>query len=365
MIRRIALLVFALALPVLAQEPAAAPAPAPAKKLTVLVKPAPPFSFQENGQWKGYSIDLWRRVAQESHFDFDFKAVTTVPEVIDTLKKREADVGVGALSITSQRQEVVDFSQGFYKSGLRALVKPRGQSSFWEALKPVFTSGVLGAFGVLFGVLVANAHLLWWLERRKNTEAFPEGYVAGVWEALWWSICTIMTGGCENKTPIGVPGRLLAIVWMVGCIGLTSFITANLSANLTTDKLTSDIKSIADLSSQPSGSAGTVKGSSAAGYLERQRITATLFDDITAACDALVAGKIKAVVYDEPLLRYYTSQHESDHLELVGDPRERQNYGFALQDGSPYRKEINRVLSKLSEEGLDDELDKKWFAPSE
>jgi ABC-type amino acid transport substrate-binding protein len=347
-----------LALPALAQDAA------PAKKLTVLVKPAPPFAFQEGGEWRGYSIDLWRRVAQEAHYDFEFKPAATIPEVIEAVKQRQADVGVGALSITSERQAVIDFSQGFYKSGLRMLVQPRSEGSFWSALRPIFSRSVLGVIGLLFAALLVNAHLLWGLERRRNPESFPDGYPHGMWEALWWSVCTIITGGCENKSPVGVPGRLLAIVWMLGCIGLTSFITANLSANLTTDRLTSDLKSISDLSAQPSGSAATVKGSAAASYLERLHLTPTLFDDVTAACDALTAGKVRAVVYDEPLLRYYVSSHDTAKLQLVGEPRERQNYGFALQDGSPHRKEINLVLLKLSEEGFDDELDKKWFAPA-
>ena len=356
-------LILALALTATAVAQEAAPAQ-PGKKLQVLVKPAAPFAFEESGEWRGYAVDLWRRVAQEARYEYDLKSDATVPEVIDALSEHTADVGVGALSITSERQQLIDFSQGFYKSGLRVLVQSHGQTSFWSALKPVFSGGVLGVFGLLFAALLVNAHLLWWLERRRNPESFPDGYPHGMWEALWWSICTIITGGCENKAPVGVPGRLLAIVWMLGCIALTSFITANLSANLTTDKLTSDIKSIADLATLPAGAAATVRGSATASFLERMRISATLFDDVNAACDALVAGRVRAVVYDEPLLRYYVSTHEAAKLHLAGEPRERQSYGFGLQDGSPYRKEINRILSKLSEEGFDEELDKKWFAPS-
>ena len=41
-------------------------APAPAtKKLTVVVKPAKPFVFERGGATIGYSVELWRRVAQE------------------------------------------------------------------------------------------------------------------------------------------------------------------------------------------------------------------------------------------------------------------------------------------------------------
>ena len=48
-------------------------------------------------------------------------------------------------------------------------------------------------------MLLLNSHIIWFLERKKNAESFPEGYVAGIWEAVWWSICTIITGGCETR----------------------------------------------------------------------------------------------------------------------------------------------------------------------
>jgi hypothetical protein len=44
--------------------PPAQEAPARAKKLTVFIKPAKPFVFEKNGA-PGFSIDLWKRVAEE------------------------------------------------------------------------------------------------------------------------------------------------------------------------------------------------------------------------------------------------------------------------------------------------------------
>jgi ABC-type amino acid transport substrate-binding protein len=46
---------------------------------------------------------------------------------------------------------------------------------------------------------------------------------------------------------------------------------------------------------------------------------------------------------------------------LVGDPFDLQDYGFALQLGSPLRKELNAALLKLQVSGWTDELEDKWF----
>src|SRR5258708_23286207 len=103
-------LVFSLPPLLSAQEPAA-----PAKKLTVLIKPAKPFVFDKSGAPAGFSIDLWKRVAEETRLDFEFKQVGTVPQLIDELKANQADVGGVALSITAEREAIVDFSHPFYK----------------------------------------------------------------------------------------------------------------------------------------------------------------------------------------------------------------------------------------------------------
>ncbi len=352
-------LLFAAA-PLVAQEPAATPAPASAgaRKLTVLVKPARPFAFEQSGTWTGYSIDLWKRIAVEAGFSFELQKKETVPEVIEAIQNEQADVGVGALSITGDREAVIDFTHKFYDSGLQILARQQGHSSAFSAFRKVI-GDVLTVIGVLLLALLVNAHILWLLERRRNPESFPESYVAGVWEAVWWSVCTLITGGCENKAPVGVWGRLFAIVWMLAGIGLVAFVTARMASVMTYDTLTSDIRSLADLRGQ---TVGTIGGSAAELYLREQQMSVRGFGDIDSAGRALEAGEVKALVYDQPILRYYITEHPSAKLELVGDVFEDQSYGFALQQGSPLREEINRIIPRLTAQGYFRELDQRWFA---
>jgi ABC-type amino acid transport substrate-binding protein len=76
---------------------------------------------------------------------------------------------------------------------------------------------------------------------------------------------------------------------------------------------------------------------------------------------ALKSGKVKAVVYDAPMLQYAVNQANDDKLQMVGPVFDRQNYAFALQDGSPLRERINRALLAITERGAGTELRKKWF----
>ena len=356
------LLAFALSSFLSAQEtstPAVAAPAAPAGKLRVIVKPAEPFSFEKNGQISGYSVDLWRRVAQEADLDFELKMLQTVPEMLTALQKGEGDVGVGAISITQEREKVLDFSHAFFESGLQILSKGQGDSSAFAAFGSLFSGDVFKVIGLFALAVLVVSTILWIVERKNNSESFPAGYKSGIWEATWWCISTIISGGCENKAPIGVAGRLVAIVWMLGGIGLTSYITATLASAMTVNTLTSDIKSIADLKGQE---VGTVSGSSTENYLKKMGVNVKGFTALNDAIDTLAKGGLKAVIYDSPMLRYYLSTHPESSLQLSGDIFDRQNYGFALPINSPYRKRINEALLKLQLEGYRDELDKKWFA---
>lgn len=333
-----------------AQDPGTA-----SKKLTVLIKPARPFVFDKGGEPAGYSIDLWRRVAEESHLAFDFKQVTAVPEIIGSLKANQADVGVGALSVTAEREKVVDFSHPFFKSGLQILVNATAQKSAFRAF---LNLDVLKILGILLVAIIINAHILWLSERRKNPESFPENYAEGILNSLWWSVCILITLGCENIAPTRTVGRLLGVIWMLAGVALYSYVTATLTSTMTVNTLQSDIRTLNDLQGQE---VGTVSGSSSVDALKSNNITAHGYPDIDAACRALVAGEIKAVVYDAPLLKYYLSTNSSNKLQLVGDLFEKQDYAFVLPEKSDLRKEINGALLKLTEEGFLDELDKRWF----
>ncbi|PZR73720.1 MAG: hypothetical protein DLM73_10205 [Chthoniobacterales bacterium] len=188
------------------------------QKIRVVTKPVPPFSFTDNGRQVGFSIDLWEAVAKEAGFQFEMRNVETVPQMLDVLKKKEADVAIAAISITAERHGFMDFSQPYYDSGLQILVATNAARSGNVAsnlTRQFFNWSSFKVIGLVFLVMFLVSHFVWWFERRKNAEMYPEAYAPGVWESFWWTISMLCTGGCEAKGPMGVPARLVAILWMV------------------------------------------------------------------------------------------------------------------------------------------------------
>jgi ABC-type amino acid transport substrate-binding protein len=292
-----------------------------------------PFVIEKNGRLTGYSIELWERVVREARLPFDpdkdYKIVENVAQMLDEIRAGRADAGVAAVSITSEREKTIDFSYPFKESGLQILTKDQPTSSFRKTVAKVFKGDIVWLLIGLFVVLLLNSHIIWFLERKRNAESFPEGYVAGLWEAVWWSICTIITGGCENKAPLGVAGRLTAIVWMLAGAALFTYITATITSAMTVDTLNSDVQSVADLKARK-WSVGTLAGSTAQAFLERQGLTVKTFSDVESAGAALADDKVKAVIYDAPMLLYYAKNNPDKQLGVVGELFEKQSYGIAV-----------------------------------
>ena len=347
----------------LAQDPTPVPAAA-GKNLIVVTKPVTPFVIEKNGHLTGYSIEMWERVVREARLPFDpdtgYKVVETVPQMLEELSAGRADAGVAAVSITSDREQTIDFSYPFKESGLQILTKNEAGSSFGKIVGGLVKGDILWLLGGLLFVLLLNSHIIWFLERKKNAESFPEGYVAGLWEAIWWSLCTIITGGCENKAPLGVAGRLTAIVWMLAGAAMFTYITATITSAMTVDTLNSDIKSLSDLKTRKAPVA-TIAGSTAQAFLDRQGLAVQGFPDLAAASAALEKDKVKAIVYDAPMLQYFAKNNADKGVGVVGELFEKQSYGIGVPQGSPYRKQITRAILALREQGFFEELENKYF----
>src|ERR1700731_5359861 len=143
------------------------------QKFPVVTNLLEPFSFTQNAKLAGFSIDLWEAVAKEAGFQSDIRQVETVPQMLDTLKAREADVAIAAISITAERHAFMDFSQPYYDSGLQILVATNAQrsGSLTANLARQFLNwNTIKVVGLVLLVMFVISHLVWWFERRRNPE---------------------------------------------------------------------------------------------------------------------------------------------------------------------------------------------------
>jgi polar amino acid transport system substrate-binding protein len=338
-----------------------ATAQAPGTKLRVVTRNLEPFSFEKDGRRVGFAAELWDQLARETGNEYEIQVVNSAQEIIDAVQNKSADVGVGAISVTSKREEVIDFSQPFYESGLQVLVAGGGGSfadNIVQMIQNLFSLELIGMFLLLLVTMFIISHIVWRYEHKVNSDQWPEDYKAGIWESFWWTLSTLLVGGADNKGPVGVGGRIVAIVWMLLSIVLVSLLTASFTTTLTINTLKGDINGPGDL---PGRKVATVKGSTTESWLTTQGATAVPFDDVAKCITALRDGQVQAVVYDAPVLQYESAKLNDEKLQMVGPVFQRQNYAFALQQDSPLREKLNQALLTMHERGIGIELRKKYF----
>jgi len=214
----------------LTQANAQSPPSGSTEKVRVITRDLEPFSFEKDGRRVGYAAELWDQLARETNITYEVQVVKTAQEIIDAVKNKSADIGVGALSVTAQREAVIDFSQPFYDSGLQVLVSGSSGSfadNIGSLVANLFNLELIGMFLLLVGTMVLISYLVWRYEHKVNEDQWPADYRSGMWESFWWTISTLLVGGADNKGPVGVGGRIIAIVWMLLSIVLVSLLTAS------------------------------------------------------------------------------------------------------------------------------------------
>ena len=102
-----------------------------------------------------------------------------------------------------------------------------------------------------------------------------------------------------------------------------------------------------------------------ADYLSKLSLDLVPVPTIKDAYRLLDDDKVDAVVFDSPVLLYHAASAGKGSVEVVGPVFARQDYGIALPNGSPLRKEINATILSIIEDGRYAELQARWFGPPE
>lgn len=333
-------------------------------RLRVATKRLEPFVTYHDRQYSGFSIELWRRIAEELEVEYQLYAVNSRAKLLDDVERGAADIATAGIGITSDREEELDFSHPYFKSGLQILVRdpnPSLMASLLARVKSiVFSEQLLYVTGIFLLMLLVSAHAVWLLERTHNPQ-FPRGYPRGVGEALWWAAVTVTTVGYGDKTPKRSLGKGFALLWMFTGYFVFAYFTASVASSFTVRELQGTIQGPDDLFGKE---VVTVSESPASEYLDRMGIRPRTVSAVESAIEILTAGQADAMVYDAPVLQHYASQEGRGAVHVVGPVFWEQHYGIALAQESPLRDPVNRALLRLMEQGEYRRIQERWFGRS-
>ena len=106
---------------------------------------------------------------------------------------------------------------------------------------------------------------------------------------------------------------------------------------------------------------GVLDGSTSQEFMREINSIIYSFDRIEDAYKWLINGRLDAVVYDRPNLQYFALHEGKNKVEVVSRTFSPQDYGMGIQQGSPLRERLNRVLLAMRENGILEEIRYKWF----
>ncbi len=346
-------------LPGLASRATAAPTP---RVVTIATYDIEPFVMTKDGIKTGFTIDILNEIAKQTGWDYNYIDGPNVRGVLDDVMQKRADAAASAISITSDRSQVMDFSQPILNAGLQIVVPSgavaRSQPGLTDFLKLLFSKTMAVWLLAALALTVIPAHLIWLLERRHADSMVSKSYFPGIFQAFGWGLG--MLAAAPDDSPRHWHTRVLGVLWAFVSIIFVAYYTATLTANLTVEKFDAQISSPADLVGRK---VCAVANTTSAAALEEFGVTGTGAPTINDCFAGLNKGEFEAVVGDAPLLQYYVANAGAGVAELAGPVFHHEDYGIAFPLGSELRKQADDALLSIRENGDFDLIKHKWLGP--
>jgi ABC-type amino acid transport substrate-binding protein len=150
-----------------------------------------------------------------------------------------------------------------------------------------------------------------------------------------------------EHAPATLPGRLVAIGWMIASVIAVAVFTAGVTSALTQREMQGVVHDANDLRHVR---VGAVANSPTVTYLDRERISHRTFPTALDALKTLEAGELDAFVHDKPLLTWLVLQDFSAKLRVLAIVLQDEHYAIALPKFStPLHHVLNAPLLEETE----------------
>ncbi|XP_065103259.1 glutamate receptor ionotropic, delta-2 isoform X1 [Paramisgurnus dabryanus] len=340
-------------------------------------------------KYQGFSIDVLDALANYLGFKYE---IYVAPDhkygsqqadgawngLMGELVFKRADVGLSALTITPERESVVDFTTRYMDYSVGVLLKKAERTvDIFACLAPFDLSlwACIAGTVLLVGTLV---YLLNWL----NPPRLPMGSVSSttLYNSMWFVYGSFVQQGGEVPYTTLATRMMMGVWWLFALIVISSY-TANLAAFLTISRIENSIQSLQDLAKQTDLPYGTVLDSAVYDQVrskgmnpfERDPMYSQMWRMInrTGGAENNVEEskegirKVKygrfAFVWDAAVLEYVAINDEDCSLYTVSNSVADRGYGIAMQHGSPYRDIFSQRILELQQNGDMDILKLKWW----
>ena len=231
------------------------------------------------------------------------------------------------------------------------------QNPLPELFRVLFSRSFLIWLGISLLFILIPAHLLWILDRGNADGVSPnKSYFPGIFDSMMWAFSALTSQ--VPSMPRQWLARVLGLIWMFAGVVFVAAYTAQLTTTLTVEQIRGAINGPDDL---PGKRIATLKATTSADYLREHNIEAQEFPDTDTMFQALRDGKVDAVLFSAPTLRYYAAHAGKGNVRMVGPEFRKADLGLVLPLDSTLRRRINAALLALRDDGTYEKIYGKWF----
>jgi polar amino acid transport system substrate-binding protein len=215
------------------------------RKVRVAARICPPFVMNDSGTFSGISFFLWDKIAEQLDLEYSIE-LYGLNVMLEAVVQDKADIAVTCLSMTVEREKIIDFSHPFYETHLSIAVKKHG---FLQTLKNIlYNERLVIALVIIVGVAALIGSILYLLEHNINEKLFSMKNKGGkLLEALIAGLPFVTSGPIRYYEFKTLSGRTLVAFLAVGSTVMIASITALLASAFTLDQMHSEITGPQDL----------------------------------------------------------------------------------------------------------------------
>lgn len=347
--------------------------------------------MEGNDRYEGFCVDMLKELAEILRFNYKIRLVGDgvygVPEangtwtgMVGELIARKADLAVAGLTITAEREKVIDFSKPFMTLGISILYRVHmgrkpGYFSFLDPFSPGVWLFMLLAYLAVSCILFLVARLTpyeWYSPHpcaQGRCRLLVNQYSLG--NSLWFPVGGFMQQG-SAIAPRALSTRCVSGVWWAFTLIIISSYTANLAAFLTVQRMDVPIESVDDLADQTAIEYGTIHGGSSMTFFQNSRYQTyqrmwnymyskqpSVFVKSTEEGIARVLNSNYAFLLESTMNEYY--RQRNCNLTQIGGLLDTKGYGIGMPVGSVFRDEFDLAILQLQENNRLEILKRKWW----
>lgn len=303
----------------------------------------------------GFEIDLINYITEKLNLKPIYHGVEFC-DMIKNVQDKKYDIGSAGISITSERENLIDFSQPTFNSGYLVAHKKTDGSVFNKLITIWNDQNFISILISFLIFLVISSVCLYFSELGQNQ--ISDNPIIGFLESFWCVNCTITTVGYGDIAAKNIAGRIVTLIVMYTGISFFALFVGVISSSFSMASI-SDITSIEDLKKSDK-TIGVVSNTTS--EIEALKISNNIlkYPNEIELLNALINDKCNFILYDYPWVNN-TVKNNPD-LEIIGEQFGRHHYGFIFsEDNTDLRNKFNLELLKMRESGDYERIYKKWF----